>query len=96
MSEWKEYTTLIIAALTLVVAIAAFIVALRTLRVTKRANEYARERDKKNLQDLIANKEAQLKSMQGIIRYMASNDTITHEAMLKAEIEQLKQQLKSL
>ena len=96
MTEWKQYTTLIIAAVTLVVAIAAFIVARRTLRVTKRAHEYAKERDKKSLQDLIDNKEAQLKSMQGIMRYMANDVTMTQEVMLKAEIEQLKQQLKSL
>ena len=96
MGEWKEYTTLIIAAVTLVVAIAAFIVARRTLHVTKRAHEYAKESDKQNLQNLIASKEAQLKSLQGIMRNMANDVTMTQEAMLNAEIEQLKQQLKRL
>lgn len=96
MTEWKEYTTLIIAAVTLVVAIAAFIVARRTLRVTKRAHEYAKESDRQSLRNLIASKEAQLKSMQGIMRYMANDVTMTQEVMLKAEIEQLKQQLKRL
>lgn len=101
MSEWKEYTTLIIAAVTLVVAIAAFIVARRTLRVTKRAHEYAKESDKQSLRNLIASKEAQLKAVEdsasfGMMSAYSMDDIIVKKAMLKAEIEQLKQQLESL
>ena len=99
MSEWKEYTTLIIAAVTLVVAIAAFIVARRTLRVTKRAHEYAKESDKQSLRNLIASKEAQLKALKDSTRFGVVGDILgdvmIKETMLKAEIEQLKQQLNS-
>ncbi len=98
MTEWKEYTTLIIAAVTLVVAIAAFIVARRTLRVTKRAHEYAKESDKQSLRNLIARKEAQAEAIDTALRRgMYDNGMVrtmmTQKAMLDAEIKQLKEQL---
>jgi hypothetical protein len=98
MTEWKEYTTLIIAAVTLVVAIAAFIAARRTLRVTKRAHEYAKESDRQSLRNLIASKEAQAEAIDGALRRgMYDNGMVrtmmTQKAMLDAEIKQLKEQL---
>ena len=96
MTDWKENITLIIAGVTLVVAVVALIVAKRTLCVTKRSFEYAKQNDKQALQNLIASKEAQLKSTERFMRFMASNDAIIQNEMLKAEIEQLKLQLKNL
>jgi uncharacterized protein YpmS len=98
MGEWKEYTTLIIAAVTLVVAIAAFIVARRTLRVTRRAHEYAKESEKRNILTQISCKEAQAEAIDSAIRRgMYDNGMVrtmmTQKAMLDAEIKQLKEQL---
>ena len=87
MAEWKEYTTLIVAIATLVVAIATLIVA-------RHSYKYAKERDKKNLQHLLASKEEQLASMQWTNRFSANDVSRNQETMLKAEIKQLKQQLK--
>ena len=87
MSDWKEYIIIIISVATLVVAIATFIVA-------RRSHKYTKERDKKNLQHLLASKEEQLASMQWTNRFSASDVSRNQETMLKAEIKQLKQQLK--
>lgn len=94
MSDWKEYIIIIISVATLVVAIAAFIVAKRSLRLAKSSNKYAIEKDKKDLQHLLASKEEQLASMQWTNRFSASDVSMNKETMLKAEIKQLKQQLK--
>ena len=97
MTDWKENITLIIAGVTLVVAIVALIVAKRTLCVTKRSFEYAKQSDKQSLQNLIASKEAQLKSLERVMRGgLADSNAIMQDQMLKAEIEQLKLQLKNL
>lgn len=87
MSDWKEYIIIIISVATLVVAIATFIVA-------RCSHKYAKERDKKNLQHLLIIKEDQLASIQWTQQFMANNVSMNQETMLKAEIKQLKQQLK--
>ena len=87
MAEWKEYTTLIVAIATLVVAIPTLIVA-------RRSHKYTKESEKKRLKNLIENKEAQLESFKGDLKYTADDYVKTKAVMLEAEIEQLKQQLK--
>ena len=87
MAEWKEYTTLIVAIATLVVAIATLIVA-------RRSHKYTKESEKKCLKNLIENKEAQLESFKGNLKYTADDSVKTKAVMLKAEIKQLKQQMK--
>lgn len=87
MSDWKEYIIIIISVATLVVAIAAYVVA-------KRSYKYAKDSEIKRLKNLIENKEAQLKSTEELMRFMATDEAMYRSKMLKAEIEQLKQQLK--
>ncbi len=87
MSEWKEYIIIIISIATLVVAIAAYVVA-------KRSYKYAKDSEIKRLKNLIENKEAQLESFKGNLKYTADDYVKTKAVMLEAEIEQLKQQLK--
>ena len=108
MTEWKEYITadtltLAVAIATLVAAIAALVIAKRSFKVSKssldvaeRSLKYAQEGDRQRIINDIASKEAQLKSMEFPMRFIATNDTMIQREMLKAEIEQLKQQLKSL
>lgn len=87
MSEWKEYIIIIISIATLIVAIATYVVA-------KRSYKNAKESEKRNILNQIASKEAQLKSSEWLMMHMATNDAMIQREMLKAEIEQLKEQLK--
>ena len=103
MPHWKEYIDsieLILVALTLIAAVAAYVVAKRSFKVSKRSLDvaerslkYAQEGDRQRIMNDIASKEAQLKSMEFPMRFLATNDTTIQREMLKAEIEQLKQQL---
>ena len=91
MSEWKEYTTLIIAAATLVVAIAAYVVA-------KRSYKNAKESEKRNILTQISSKEAQAEAIDSALRrgmydHGMVRTMMTQKAMLDAEIKQLKEQL---
>lgn len=87
MAEWKENITLIIAGATLMVTIVTLIVAICSYKYTK-------ESEKKRLKNILENKEAQLKSFNGNIKYIADDSVKTTAVMLEAEIKQLKQQLK--
>ena len=88
MTEWKEYMT--VEMMTLIVAIA-------TLIVTILAYRYARKSNKRNLQNLIASKEAQLEALDHATRFgvnvSEAGSLRAKQSMLKAEIEQLKRQL---
>ena len=88
MSEIKDYLT--IDVLTLVVAIATFI-------VTCLAYRYSRRSSKKYLRNLIARKQAQLTAMEESMRwgveYSAASHLRVETAALRAEIEELKSQL---
>ena len=95
--------TLIVAIATLVAAIAALVIAKRSFKVSKRSLDvaerslkYVQDSDRQRIKNDIASKEAQLKSTEILMRNMATNDAIFQRRMLEAEIEQLKQQLKSL
>ena len=104
MTEWKEYITadtltLGVAIATLVAAIAALVIAKRSFKVSKssldvaeRSLKYAQDSDQQRIMSDIANKAAQLKTMDRIMTIMGP-DAILQQAILKAEIEQLKQQL---
>ena len=92
MSDWKEYIIIIISVATLVVAIAAYVVA-------RRSYKYVKESEKRNILNQIASKEAQAEAIDNAIRRgMYDNGMVrtmmTQKSMLEAEIEQLKQQLK--
>ena len=102
-----ESVELLLVALTFIAAVAALIVAKRSLNVSKssldvakRSMKNAQESEKQRLLNEIASKEARLKAMEDSTRYGGMDGgmmgtMMTHEAMLKAEIEQLKQQLKN-
>lgn len=104
MPHWKEYITidsieLILVALTFIAAVAALVIAKRSFKVSKssldvaeRSLKYAQDSDQQRIMSDIANKEAQLKTMDRIMTIMGP-DAILQQAILKAEIEQLKQQL---
>lgn len=106
MTEWKEYITadtltLAVAIATLVAAVAALVIAKRSFKVSKssldvaeRSLKFTQESERQRILNEIASKEAQLKSTEHIMRFMATNDAMIQREMLKAEIEQLKQQLK--
>lgn len=92
--------TLIVAIATLVAAIAALVIAKRSFKVSKssldvaeRSLKFAKESEWQRIKNEFATKEAQLKSMEFPMRFLATNDTTIQREMLKAEIEQLKQQL---
>lgn len=76
--------------LTLIVAIATFI-------VTCLAYHYTRRSSKKHLRNLIAKKQAQLTAMEGSLRWGIEHSAAAHlrveMSALKAEIEELKSQL---
>lgn len=76
--------------LTLIVAIATFI-------VTCLAYRYSRRSSKKYLRNLIARKQAQLTAMEDSMRYGVEYSAASHlrveTAALRAEIEELKSQL---
>ena len=100
MTEWIGIITLIVAIATLIVAIATFIVSRHSLDVAKRSMKNAQEIEKQRLLNEIASKEARLKAMEDSTRYGGMDGgmmgtMMTHREMLKAEIEQLKQQLKN-
>lgn len=87
MTDWKEYIIIIISVATLIVAIATYVVA-------RRSYNNAQKSAKQKLLNDIKSKEAQLESSEWLMRHMATNDAMIQREMLKAEIEQLKQQLK--
>ena len=76
--------------LTLIVAIATFIVTCLAYRYTRRSN-------KKQLRNLIARKQAQLTAMEESMRWGVEHSAASHlrveTAALRAEIEELKSQL---
>lgn len=80
----------IIDVLTLLVAIATFI-------VTCLAYRYSRRSSKKHLRNLIARKQAKLTAMEENMRYGIEHSAASHlrveTAALRAEIEELKSQL---
>ncbi len=96
MSEWKEYInvevlTLIVAFTTLIVSIAAFIVA-------KRAYRYTRKHDRQTLLEKIESKKAQLKAIENIMGFGAVDHSqmgnmMAQQSALKSEIELLKRLL---
>lgn len=94
MSDWKEYIIIIISVATLIVAIATFIISRRSLNVAKSSMKNAQEIEKRKLINDLKSKEAQLKSSEWLMMHMATNDAMIQREMLKAEIEQLKEQLK--
>lgn len=100
MTEWIGIITLIVAIATLVVAFATFIISRRSLDVAKRSMKNAQDSERKRLLNEIASKEARLKAMEDSTRYGGMDagmmgTMMTHREMLKAEIEQLKHQLKN-
>lgn len=84
----KTYNT--IEVWTLLVAIATFVVTCLSYR-------YSRKSSKKNLRNLIARKQAQLKAMEESMRWGVEVSAAAHLrveiAALRAEIEELKTQL---
>lgn len=88
MSSIKDYLT--IDFLTLVVAIATFIVTCLSYRFSRRSS-------KKHLRNLLARKQAQLAAMEESMRYGIEHSAAAHlrveTAALKAEIEELKSQM---
>ena len=80
----------IIDVLTLLVAIATFIVTCLAYRYSRRSN-------KKRLRNLIARKQAQLTAMEESVRWGVEVSAAAHlrveMAALRAEIEELKMQL---
>jgi predicted Holliday junction resolvase-like endonuclease len=100
MTEWIGIITLIVAIATLIVAFATLIVSRRSLDVAKRSMKNAKDSERQRLLNEIASKEARLKAMEESTRYGMMDagmmgTMMTHREMLKAEIEQLKQQLKN-
>ena len=95
MGEWKEYIT--VENMTLFVAVLTLLVAFATYCVTKRSYRYTRKREKKQIEELIRSKEAQLKAMGDASRwgvsYTESGGIRVKMAALSAEIEQLKELL---
>lgn len=95
MVEWKEYIT--VNNITLLVAVLTLLVAFATYCVTKRSYRYTRMREKKQIEELIRSKEAQLKAMEETSRwgvsYTESGGIRVKIAALRAEIEQLKEEL---
>lgn len=95
MEEWSKYIT--VENVTLLIAILTLLVALATYCVTKRSYNYTRKRDKKQIEDLIRSKEAQLKAMELSSRMGVSHtemgSVMMNQAALRAEIEQLKASL---
>jgi C4-dicarboxylate transporter len=99
MSEWKEYITadtltLAVAIATLIVAVIALVFTKRALDVSKRSLKFTQESERQRILNEIATKDAQLKSTEELMRFMATDEAMYRSKMLKAEIEQLKQQLK--
>ena len=89
MVEWKDYIT--VDSLTLIVAIATFI-------VTCLAYRYARKSNKKRIKDELSRKEALLRTMNNNYFMMGLDHTVAdrmraEKSLLEAEIEQLKKQL---
>jgi hypothetical protein len=84
----KTYST--VEVWTLIVAIATFVVTCLSYR-------YSRKSSKKNLRNLIARKQAQLKAMEESMRWGVEVSAAAHLrveiAALRAEIEELKTQL---
>lgn len=84
----KTYST--VEVWTLIVAIATFVVTCLSYR-------YSRKSSKKNLRNLIARKQAQLKAMEESMRWGVEVSAAAHlrveTAALRAEIEELKTQL---
>lgn len=84
----KTYST--VEVWTLLVAIATFVVTCLSYR-------YSRKSSKKNLRNLIARKQAQLKAMEESMRWGVEVSAAAHLrveiAALRAEIEELKTQL---
>ena len=100
MTEWIGIITLIVAIATLIVAFATFIISRCSLDVAKRSMKNAQDSERKRLLNEIASKEARLKAIGDSTRYGGMDagmmgTMMTHREMLKAEIEQLKQQLKN-
>lgn len=95
MIDWKEYIT--VENMTLLFTVLTFLVAFATYCITKRSYNYTRKRDKKQIEDLIRSKEAQLKAMELSSRMGVSANEIgsimMNQAALSAEIEQLKASL---
>lgn len=79
-----------IGLLTLIVAVATFFVSWSTLK-------YSRNRDKKHIKSLIKSKQAQLEELEGWSQVGVSESVIGRmrgtSSKLKAEIEQLKEEL---
>ena len=86
--EWKQYMT--IEVWTLIVAIATFIVSVMSYR-------YSRKKDNRSKQEKIRRKEAQLKAMEESMRWGIEHSAAAHLRVeisgLRAEIEQLKNDL---
>lgn len=95
MIEWKELIT--VENMTLLVAVLTLLVAIATYYVTKRSYRYTRIREKKQIEELIRSKEAQLKAMGDASRWgvsiTESGGIRVKMAALSAEIEQLKELL---
>lgn len=95
MEEWKEYIT--VENMTLLVAVLTLLVAIATYYVTKRSYRHTRIREKKQIEELIRSKEAQLKAMGDASRWGVSHTESggirVKMAALSAEIEQLKELL---
>ena len=94
--------TLIVAIATLVAAIVALVIAKRSFKVSKssldvaeRSLKFAKESEWQRIKKEFANDTAKLKSLERVMGCgLADNSAIMQQQMLKAEIEQLKQQLK--
>ena len=89
MVEWRDYIT--IESLTLIVAIATFI-------VTTCAYIYTRKSDKRRIKAEIRRKQAIIDSMEDRFAMMGVDHTVAdsmrmQKMMLHAEIEQLKKEL---
>lgn len=88
MAEWKEYIT--VENLTLIVSVATLIVSIISFR-------YTRKNRKRDRQELIARKEAQIRSIEKMMRNGLDHSVVAHymfqKEELRAEIEELKKGL---
>lgn len=93
MTNWKEYIT--IDTLTLVISIATLVVSIAALIVAKRAYKYNHAKDIQVLKTTIAQKEAQLDSMETASRFgfVGDTQTMANKMYLEKEIDILKRQL---
>ena len=97
MSEWKEYIS--VENLTLVVAVATLLVSIAAFIVAKRAYRYTRKRDRLILLEKIESKEFRINEIKNILRratpmsYLDVNKLNMEEKVLEAEVKTLKQQI---